>query len=203
LVKLARVATTDERDALYRELRLMSGDSSGLLREGCRSLDLPALPDMEFARAMMVADMQGYLPDDVLVKVDRATMAVGLEAREPLLDHEFVAVASRVPMAMNVRGVRGKQVLRNVLARDVPRALFERPKMGFAVPMSAWLRGPLREWSADALAFLREARIEDVVDHAGVEVAWKRHAEGVGDHADALWPLVMLGAWASEGARGS
>jgi asparagine synthase (glutamine-hydrolysing) len=89
------------------------------------------------------------------------------------------------------------------LARDVPRALFERPKMGFAVPMSAWLRGPLREWSADALAFLREARIEDVVDHAGVEVAWKRHAEGVGDHADALWPLVMLGAWASEGARGS
>ncbi len=202
IVKLARVASMDERDALYRELRLVSGDSPGLLLGRGHGPSLPALSDLEFARAMMAADMQGYLPDDVLVKVDRATMAVGLEAREPLLDHEFAAVAARVPTAMNVQRVRGKQVLRRLLARDVPRALFERPKMGFAVPMAAWLRGPLRAWSADALASLREARVEEVVDHAAVDVAWRRHAEGVADHADALWPLVMLGAWAAEGARG-
>ena len=203
LIKLTRAAAATSKDGLYRELRLTSGESATFLRPAHRELRLPQLPDVDYVRAMMAADVGAYLPDDILVKVDRASMAVGLEAREPLLDHELAAVAARIPAEMNIGDGTGKRILRSALARDVPRELFERPKMGFAVPLGVWLRGPLRSWAADALGSLRDARVDDVIDHRAVQSAWRRHVDGQRDHSDALWPIVMLGAWAAHGAGGT
>jgi len=106
------------------------------------------LPDADnLATAMMAADMVGYLPGDVLVKVDRATMAHGLEAREPLLDHHLLAFAAGLPPHLRIAGGKGKRALAAVLHRHVPPALVDRPKQGFSVPMDQWLRGPLRDWA--------------------------------------------------------
>jgi asparagine synthase (glutamine-hydrolysing) len=129
--------------------------------------------------------MTGYLPNDLLVKVDRASMACGLEAREPLLDESLAQLAFSLPNAVRIRGGRRKWVLRRVLERRVPRELLDRPKQGFAVPLAAWLRGPLRSWGEDLLAegsiraagFLDVARVRAISDGA------------------AAWNLLMFEAW--------
>jgi asparagine synthase (glutamine-hydrolysing) len=146
------------------------------------------------ARAMYV-DARTYLPDDILVKVDRASMAASLETRAPLLDHEVVEFVWRVPMAQKVDGGRGKALLRRVLARHVPPALTERPKMGFGVPLDAWLRGPLRGWAEELLERGR-MRSDGVLDPAEVGQLWARHLNGQEDLQYALWPVLMFQAWA-------
>ena len=103
------------------------------------------------ATRMMYADSVAYLPDDILCKVDRAAMSVSLETRVPFLDLRVAAVAARIPAAMNIHGGQCKMVLRALLYRDAPSALFERPKAGFAIPVGDWLRGPLRPWAEDLL----------------------------------------------------
>ena len=142
---------------------------------------------------MMLADQLMYLPDDLLAKVDRASMAVSLEVRAPLLDHSVVEFSWRLPQSMKVRGAVGKCILREVLYRRVPRRLIERPKMGFSVPIDEWLRGPLREWARDLL-FTDEGG-SGWFDTTAVAGAWKDLCDGRPRAGTAVWAAVMLQAW--------
>jgi asparagine synthase (glutamine-hydrolysing) len=141
---------------------------------------------------LMLWDTLGYLPDDILTKVDRASMAVSLEAREPLLDHRVIEFAWRLPLAMKVSRGRGKRILRDVLARYLPRTLFERPKSGFSVPIGAWIRGPLRPWVEDRLQRTRDARF---FDPKRVQALWARHLAGSTDAGAVIWSVAVFEAW--------
>jgi asparagine synthase (glutamine-hydrolysing) len=146
--------------------------------------------------AMTYADAVGYLPDDILAKVDRASMAVSLETRVPFLDHRVAAVAARVPAAMKVRDGKGKWIVRELLARHVPRAMFERPKAGFAVPVGEWIRGPLRDW-AESLLDPGRLESEGHFDSAAVRGRWDQHLAGR-DCTAAIWAVLMFQAWLDE-----
>jgi len=144
---------------------------------------------------MMFIDMRTYLPDDLLVKVDRASMAVGLEVRVPLLDHRLVEFSWRIPSSMKFRQGRGKWILTKVLERHVPAQLIKRHKMGFTVPLDEWLRGPLREWAGN---LLNESTLEhDGFFNAGViRGLWTQHLSRQSDCGQELWPVLMFQAWA-------
>jgi asparagine synthase (glutamine-hydrolysing) len=199
LHKLAALLPLDDPEAMYRRLVSHWQAPEEVVLGGCE----PPLPLVEEARRagpdglaerMMLQDTVSYLPDDILTKVDRATMAVGLEARAPLLDHRVVEFAWRLPLALKIRGGTGKWLLRRLLARHLPPALFERPKQGFAVPLAAWLRGPLRGW-AEALLDETRLRQEGLLDPGPVRVAWAEHLTGRRDRAHELWNVLMLQAW--------
>ncbi|HEX3843517.1 MAG TPA: asparagine synthase (glutamine-hydrolyzing) [Steroidobacteraceae bacterium] len=143
---------------------------------------------------MMHADIGRYLPDDILVKVDRAAMAVSLETRVPLLDVEVARAAWRIPTAVHLRDGRGKWVLRRLLERHLPRELFERPKSGFAMPVARWLRGELREWAAAQLDPARLRR-EGYLFGPEIERRWRQHASGQADWSGHLWTVLMFQAW--------
>lgn len=149
---------------------------------------------------MMLLDQATYLPDDILVKVDRASMAVGLEVRAPLLDHRILEWAWRLPQELRVdRGV-GKRLLRQVLARYVPPALTERPKTGFGIPVGDWLRGPLRDW-AESLLDPGRLAADGLIDPAPVRQTWQEHLRGRQDYSGRLWIVLMLQAWRERWTR--
>lgn len=152
------------------------------------------------AARMMFLDMISYLVDEILVKVDRATMAVSLEARAPYLDTDVVEFAWSLPLSMKIRGGQGKWVVRQLLDRYVPRPLMERPKMGFSIPLGAWLRGPLRDWAEDLLSPKRLADAE-LIRSDLVRKRWTEHLNGRGSWQPDLWVALMYQAWASEQAE--
>jgi len=154
-------------------------------------MDLPGAPDEQ---RMMYCDALSYLPDDILCKVDRAAMAVSLETRVPFLDHRVAEVAARIPLSMKIQGTTGKAVLRKLLYRHAPRAMFERPKAGFAVPVGEWIRGPLRDW-AESLLDPRRLAEQGMFDPAQVEDRWRAHLSGERESTQALWTVLMYQAW--------
>jgi asparagine synthase (glutamine-hydrolysing) len=200
--KLAGALRAGTPEAMYLGLLSQWSDPASLVRgatEPATALSDPArrFGPLGIVPLMMAADTAAYLPDDLLVKVDRASMSVGLEARAPLLDHRLIELAWRVPLSMKIRNGRGKWLLRNILNRYVPKGLTERPKMGFDVPIHDWLRGPMRSWSEDLLSESRLRR-EGFFDAGPIRRRWSEHAGGARNWQDSLWSILMFEAWLEE-----
>ncbi|MGA9512838.1 MAG: asparagine synthase-related protein, partial [Pseudolabrys sp.] len=195
LRKLAEVLRLDA-DGIY--LRLVSHCQNpsalthGLAEHPIRMPQCAGIGRESVLERMQLFDTATYLPDDILQKVDRATMAVSLEVRPPLLDHRVVEFAWTLPRHLRVRNGESKWLLRRVLDKHLPRALVQRPKMGFSMPLANWLRGPLRDWAEDLLD--PQHLGDTLLDIAKVRQLWSEHNDGR-DRANAIWTILMLEAW--------
>jgi asparagine synthase (glutamine-hydrolysing) len=200
LNRLARLLGAADEDELYQRLMRSSTDSLTLHKPPTSIQGSPRLDGL--LSRLLYDDMAGYLPDDILVKLDRASMANSLEGRCPLLDHRVVEFAWRLPAHAKVRNGNGKWILRQLLRRYVPQRLIDRPKQGFDVPIAVWLRGPLRVWASDLVADMRLSG-DGIFDFAKLGTCWRDHVDGRRDHSRDLWPALMFQAWRNEVKRPS
>ena len=202
LHKVAALAEVDTPHELYERLRSHWPEPSRVLAPGTEvhAPQVAAALDAPFAEQMMLYDLTQYLPDDILTKVDRASMAVSLEGRVPLLDHHVVELAWRFPTSWKIRGRTQKWILRQLLSRHVPAELFDRPKTGFGVPVGQWLRGPLKDWAA---GLLDESALqtEGIFDPSTVASTWSAHLGGRGNHEHQLWAVLMFQSWWSRNRK--
>jgi asparagine synthase (glutamine-hydrolysing) len=197
--KLASYLQAESREAIYlRALSLWEEPSDVVLDSHEPGTILKSVSAQEgsftFEEFMMLVDLVNYLPDDILTKVDRASMAVSLEARVPLLDHRVVEFAWKLPLRFKIRRSTTKWILRQVLHKFVPQELIERPKKGFSVPIDCWLRGPLHEWVSDLLS-------ESSLNRHGffrveaIRKKWEEHQSGTRDWASLLWGILVFQDW--------
>jgi asparagine synthase (glutamine-hydrolysing) len=206
LHKLASILAVSHPDTMYADLVsplqepekvvIDSSQLSTVFSDGNLWASLP-----NFTERMMYLDLISYLPGDILVKVDRATMGVSLEGRIPFLDHRVVEFAWQIPLSMKIRGNQGKWLLRQVLYKYVPKELIERPKMGFGIPIGAWLRGPLRDYAEDLLDESRLRR-EGYFHPQPIRQKWDEHQNGDRNWQHHLWVILMFQAWLAEESGG-
>lgn len=199
LYKAAGVLELDDVDETYRALISLWRRPDAVVVGATEPATPMTSPEAgrhiaEPIRRMMYLDLVSYLPDDILVKVDRASMAVGLEARVPLLDHRLVEFTCSLPLGLLRRQGQSKWPLRRILERHVPQQLTERTKMGFGVPMDSWLRGGLREWAESLLNEQRLAR-EGLFDPKPIRAMWQAHLDGHSNRQYQLWSVLMFQAW--------
>ena len=208
--KLGDLLRAESTPAMYRSLLSAWQNPEHLIVGGAAAENTVREMDTDNQLAlmerMMLADQTSYLPDDLLAKVDRASMAVSLEARVPILDHRVVEFSWRLPRRFKVRNGRGKWILREILYKHVPRALVDREKMGFSVPLAQWLSGPLRDWAGD---LLHSVEGDELLRSTVVQKEWNRFLAGDSTNSAGIWAVVMFRAWQAHwltteqvGARG-
>ena len=203
LYKLAEVITAESPKAMYCDLISLWKHPALISKGATEPMTIinnsGCWPDLEnITEWMMYMDMMTYLPDDILVKVDRASMGKSLEVRAPFLDHRVVEFSWKLPLNMKMRNHQGKWILRQVLYQYVPKHLIERPKMGFSIPIHVWLRGPLREWAEN---LLDQKKLDDggLFDSGLIRRKWEEHISGRYNWQHYLWNILMFQAWIENG----
>jgi asparagine synthase (glutamine-hydrolysing) len=201
LHKGSRVLSSKSVDELY--FRLVSNwDPQDIIigvnePETILAINNPEFDNLDNIQKMMAKDTLTYLPDDIQVKVDRATMGVSLEGRAPFLDHKLIEFSWSLPLHLKIRNGTGKWLLREVLYRHVPKSLIERPKMGFGIPIDSWLRGPLRDWAEDLLDENRLSK-EGYFNPRPIRKRWEEHLSGKFNWQNELWGILIFQSWLAE-----
>ena len=192
LQKFARALAATNEQERYGQLTSFGSMPVSLDSGTDEPAEIPPLANA--VDQLIYRDMAGYLTGDILVKLDRATMAASLEGRCPFLDDRVIEFAWRLPVEAKIRNGQGKLPLRRLLRRYLPEALFERPKQGFNVPIGEWLTGPLRGWAEELLDGARIRR-EGLLHSGRVQACWEQHVSGRSDRSGELWAILMVQAW--------